>query len=302
MRNERRNYLMVGTFVIAMGVALIAWIAVLSGLTGATDRYYVLYDNVMGLARGGEVLFEGYRVGVIDRISQIEVEGRQRFRADIKVDRGWRIPEDSVAAITSGGLLSAVVIGIRSGDSATALAPGSEIEGEDAASLIAVATKVADPVTDVTRSLEPILEQLADGVPGIIEDIAVLTADLRDAVDGVNRILSPQNTGRVERSLANFEVTSASLATATGNLATTQSRLNALLDTLHALMDRNEGDLGHGIADLHHSLEAVARHIEAVSRNLEAATRNLSELSLEVRHDPSLLIRGRELPDGAEPQ
>jgi hypothetical protein len=39
-----------------------------------------------------------------------------------------------------------------------------------------------------------------------------------------------------------------------------------------------------------------------VSRNLEAATRNLSEFSLEVRRDPSLLIRGRELSDEAEPQ
>jgi phospholipid/cholesterol/gamma-HCH transport system substrate-binding protein len=302
MKDSRRNYLVVGTFVIAMGAVLIAWIAVLSGRSGATDRYHVLYDNVMGLARGTEVLFEGYRVGVIDRISQTEVEGRQRFRADISVRRGWRIPEDSVAAITSGGILSAVVIGIRSGESETALAPGSEIEGEDAASLIAVATKVAGTVTDVTQSLEPILEQLADGAPGIIEDVAVLTADLRDAVDGVNRILSPENTGRVERSLANFEVTSASLATAAGDLAATQRRLNALLDTLNALMDRNEGALGHGIADLHHSLEAVARHIEAVSRNLEAATRNLSELSLEVRRDPSLLIRGRETSDGEEPQ
>ncbi len=140
MRDERRNYLLVGTFVIAMGVVLIAWIAVLSGLTGATDRYHVVYDNVMGLARGTEVLFEGYRVGFVDGISRTEVEGRQRFRADIRVRRGWRIPEDSVAVITSGGLLSAVVIGIRSGESPTALAPGSEIEGEDAPSLIAVAT------------------------------------------------------------------------------------------------------------------------------------------------------------------
>ena len=57
MKDSRRNYLVVGTFVIAMGAVLIAWIAVLSGRSGATDRYHVLYDNVMGLARGTEVLF-----------------------------------------------------------------------------------------------------------------------------------------------------------------------------------------------------------------------------------------------------
>ncbi len=303
MRDERRNYLVVGTFVIAMGIILIAWIMVLSGLTGATDRYYVVYDNVMGLTRGAEVLFEGYRVGDVDGISLTEVEGRQRFRTDIRVRRGWPIPDDSVAAITSGGLLSAFVIGIRSGESATLLAPGSEIEGEEAGNLLADISGVAGKAnTLIEKKVEPLIDDLTKAIPSIVDDLAVLTSNLRVVVDRVNQILSPQNAGRVERTLANFEGTSASLATAAGNLAETQSRLDALLGTLNALMDRNVGALGHGIADLHHSLEAVARHIEAVSRNLEAATRNLSELSLEVRRDPSLLIRGSATRDGAELQ
>ncbi len=37
MREDTRNYVIVGTFVLAMLVALIVWIALLSGRTGATD-------------------------------------------------------------------------------------------------------------------------------------------------------------------------------------------------------------------------------------------------------------------------
>ncbi len=39
MRDERRNYLVVGAFVLAMFAALLVWIAVLSGRTGVTDSY-----------------------------------------------------------------------------------------------------------------------------------------------------------------------------------------------------------------------------------------------------------------------
>jgi len=296
MKDPRRNYLVVGTFVIAMAVVLIAWIAVLTGRTGATDRYHVVYDNVMGLKRGTEVLFEGYRVGLVAAISPTDVEGRQRFRADISVRRWCRIPEDSVAAITASGLLSAVVIDIRSGDSATELAPGSEIEGEEAANLLADVSGIAGRVnTLLEEKVEPLIDDLSMAIPSIVDDLAVLTSNLRTVVDRVNQILSPENAGRIEQTLANLEH-------ATGDLGQTQERLDELLLTVQTLMDRDEGALGHALADLQHTLAAVARHIDAVSRNVEDTTRNLSELSLEVRRDPSLLIRGRAPSDGEESQ
>ena len=145
----------------------------------------------------------------------------------------------------------------------------------------------------MARTLQPIIDQLADSVPGVVEDLAGLTGELRTAVDRVNQILSPENAGRIEQTLVNLEH-------ATGDLGQTQERLDDLLLTVHRLMDRNEGALGHALADLQHTLAAVARHIDAVSRNLEDTTRNLSEISLHIRRDPSIVIRGRETTDGAQ--
>ena len=101
MGNDQRNYLIVGSFVIAMLAALVIWISLLTGRTGATDRYHVHYANVMGLAEGSEVLFEGYPVGLIDRISAAGGGEDRRFRVDVDVRRGWPIPADSVASITA---------------------------------------------------------------------------------------------------------------------------------------------------------------------------------------------------------
>ena len=57
-------------FVLAMGAALLVWLAVLSGRTGATDPYFILYRNVMGLSVGTQVLYEGYPLGLIEEISR----------------------------------------------------------------------------------------------------------------------------------------------------------------------------------------------------------------------------------------
>ena len=68
MRDARRNYLVVGSFVLAMGVVLLGWLAVLSGRTGQVDAYHAEFESVMGLSPGTQVLFQGYPVGLIDAI------------------------------------------------------------------------------------------------------------------------------------------------------------------------------------------------------------------------------------------
>ena len=56
MRSSKINYLMVGTFVLAMIAGLIISLAVLTGRTGATDAYHVYYSNVTGVKFGTSLL------------------------------------------------------------------------------------------------------------------------------------------------------------------------------------------------------------------------------------------------------
>ncbi len=120
MRDDQRNYVIVGAFVIAVTVGLVVWIAVLAGRTGATDDYHAHFANVMGLSSGTQVLYQGYPVGMIEDIRPAVREGLQVFRLDLSVERGWPIPEDSVVTITASGLLSAVVVNVQAGASADA--------------------------------------------------------------------------------------------------------------------------------------------------------------------------------------
>ena len=260
MGNDQRNYLIVGAFVIAMVAALAIWISLLTGRTGATDRYHIHFANVMGLAEGSEVLFEGYPVGLIESISAAGDDEDRRFRVDVAVRRGWPIPADSVARITAGGLLSAVVIDIRAGNDPTVLPAGGEIAGQEASNLLAAMSAAAGDVDGLIRDLQPLIDSLSEGVPVIVDNLANATGDLRG----------------------------------------TRERLDEALDRVNALLQQNRDGLEQSVDDLRHTLAAVARHIDAVSRNLDETTRNLAEFSYQIRRDPSLLLRGRSTDDGGE--
>ncbi len=112
VHDARRNYVLVGGFVILMLAALIVWIALLSGRTGSTDTYEVGYANVMGLSDGAPVSFQGYRVGKVERIRPGAPGTEHAFVVEISVVEGWKIPDDSVARMVASGLLAAVAVDI----------------------------------------------------------------------------------------------------------------------------------------------------------------------------------------------
>lgn len=295
MRDDRRSYVAVGAFVVAMLAALVVWLAALSGRGFAAHSYFVVYDNVLGLAEGTQVLYEGFPVGQITGIEPILREGKRAFRVELGIRRDWKLPEDSLATVAAPGLLSAVVIDIEGGISPTALAPGAEVRGVPAASVFTAVSDVAGQLTDLSvNSLKPLLESLGKGMPEIIANVETFTSALNVTLERIDALLSPHNIGRIDRILVNLETTSSSFAAVSGDLERTRAEIDQLLSTVDRLLDRNQGEIGHAITDLHDSLEAVARHIDAISHNLEQSTRNLSEFSRQIRENPGLLVRGRE--------
>jgi phospholipid/cholesterol/gamma-HCH transport system substrate-binding protein len=294
MRDDQRNYVIVGTFVIAVTVGLVVWIAVLAGRTGATDDYHAHFANVMGLSSGTQVLYQGYPVGMIEDIRPAVREGRQVFRLDLSVERGWPIPEDSVATITASGFLSAVVVNVQAGASAALLEPGSEISSVEAPDLFAAMSSVAEDMGELIEgSLKPILDALGEGGPEIIADLEAFTAKLNETLAKIDGFLSEENARRIEDTLENLDSTSVSFAAVSGELEQTRFRVDKLLDSVNGMVEENRRPVGQAVVDLHESLESVSRHIEAIAYHLEVTTRNMNEFSRQIRENPGVIIRGR---------
>lgn len=324
MRDNRINYVMVGTFVLAMGAALVVALALLTGRTGATDTFYTYYANVSGLKYGTKVLFEGYPIGQIEKITPVREEGKPRFRVTMSVEDGWQIPEDSKALVATSGLLAAVAIEIRSGKSDKVVPPGGVVEGGAAGNIFAVMTDVANEVSDLSQnSLKPLLatinryvgnlggvlehqapqlldnlilvsRDLAEKTPRITSNVQDFSSDLTKTGDQINKILSDGNTEKLGQTLDNMNRFSGNLASLTQDLHSSRKQVDQLLANLNKTVESNQGKVGQSLDDLRYTLQTVSRSIDSVTRNLEGTTRNLNEFSREVRQNPGVLIGGTE--------
>src|SRR5690349_3104502 len=129
MKRDMINYFAVGGFVIAGLIALGVVLLALTGRGAAEDDYFVQYRNVSGIQFGTPVYYEGYRVGQVSRIEPQHGDTGTRYRVVLAVQRGWPIPQDSVASSLATGLLGDVSISIAEGKSPQRLEPGAEIAG-----------------------------------------------------------------------------------------------------------------------------------------------------------------------------
>jgi phospholipid/cholesterol/gamma-HCH transport system substrate-binding protein len=247
------------------------------------------------------VLYEGYPIGMIEGIQPTVRDGRQIFRLEISVKRGWRIPDDSLASITASGLLSAVVVDVRAGTSTTLLEPGDEIASVESPDLFAAVSSVAEELGEVIEgSLKPLLTTLSEGGPEIIEDLEAFTEPLNETLAQIDSFLSGENARRVEQILVNLEATSGSFAAVSGDLEETRSRLDELIALANTILEENRSPVGRAVDDLHESLASVSRHIEAIAHHLEVTTRNMNEFSRQIRENPGVILRGRTSEDDAD--
>lgn len=292
MKNEKRNYVAVGTFVIAMVIVLIVWILRMEGQMGPTDRYSVIYANVSGLKAGTRILYEGYPVGLIDGISPIDRDGHRMFQVEVDVEKDWPVPVDSTARIATG-IFSAPVIDIGGGVSQEYLPPGSVIRGQAATDIVATLNATAG-------KLEPILDELERTAPALMQGAEQLVAELNDAANRINEILHPENVHRVSNILENLEQATGETNQLLAELRKTSENVDVLIGHVDDLLDEESGDVSQAIDDARHTLATLARHIDAITSNLEDTTRDLNEFGKQLRANPGVLLRGRETADDGD--
>jgi phospholipid/cholesterol/gamma-HCH transport system substrate-binding protein len=317
MTTMRINLVLVGGFVLASLVSLVAALMILAGRGGATDAYYTIYSNVAGLKYGSQVFYEGYPIGQVEKIEPVSEGGRMRFRVQMSVTHGWKIPEDSVARSVVTSFLAPQEIAISAGKSPSALQPGSMIHpggpGGLMESLSGVATTMGDfteqslvplatnlnrevqqigdildhQVRPIVGSANTVMAAAAQHVPRILQHIDSASSDFAAASAHLNSALDPQRVAALDRIIDNADSTAQNLQLSSAELRT----------LLHGSGD----DLRVGLADFRTSMSAFASRADVISDNLANASRNFEEFSRSVRGNPSLLLRGSAPPDNAAP-
>ena len=322
MKNNKANYLIVGTFVLAVIIGIVASVALLTGRTGATDDYYAIYDNVTGVEFGTRVLYEGFPIGQVEQVKPVQENNPQRFRIDLSVTENWQIPSDTVAEIASSGLLAAVTINLRAGKATTNLEPGNQINSAESANVMAAVSDLAKDISALAETdIKPLLANLNKTVGGfgelldakgaaLVDDVRLLIGDLTEqtpeiidniskfskklnvTADQFSKVLNPENVEALDSIIANMELTTSNLAKLTVEFSKTQKSLDALMGNVGTFISDNRLDVDRSIVDLRHTVETISRHINAINQNMEGASRNMYEFTRQIRKNPGLLLGG----------
>jgi len=324
MRRENINYIVVGTFVLGMTALLLVVLYHVTGRSGPADEYHVIYDNVTGMKYGTPVLYEGYQVGQVTQISPVRDQNKTQYRLDLDIEKEWKIPSDSVAAVVASGLLSAITIDIKEGTSRTMLKPGDTLKGREATSIFDTINEVATDLSELSKEgikplidninthinkignqlsnlisddLKPMMERLDDEV---VTDLKELITRLNISADRLQHFLNEENQENVSQFLENVETASVSINELLDNLDGTRNALNDVLGKIDHVVDENEENIHTSISDLQRSLEVVSQNINAIVHNIEGSSRNVNELTRVVRENPSLILKSSPQPEKEE--
>ena len=198
------HYAAVGLATVTLLVMLavfVVWLARFS-FSQEYDVYDVLFtDPVRGLSVGGEVHFNGIRVGEVTDLTLDRETGNQVI-ARVRLDEGIPVRTDSRAQLEPLGITGVNYIQITSGT------PGGPL----------LIDQFPDGVTAVIQSQPSPIAELLQG-SGTVLSQAV------DALNRINRVLSDDNIRSFSTSLTNFESFSTELEARKGMLAELEQAL-----------------------------------------------------------------------------
>ena len=320
MRPGKTAYFLVGLFVIVAVTGLVIVLAVLTGGGSATERYHTRFANVAGLKFGTPVFFEGFQAGQIEGIAPIEAGTRTFFRVEVSVLAELQIPRDSQVDIVQPNLLSGRALSIAAGKSETLIPADGEIPSGDPAGLAALpgligagdqlindARILMDEATAamaqinyfVTHDLGAIASAYK-ALPDTIRTEAVaLATELQTTIETANTVvgradafLNQSNADSLNRTLANVETLTASLAESSANLAIIREDIEVITGQVRTMIADNKGDVEGTIVDLRYTMETIAERIDTLTYNMEGTSRNMYEFSRQIRLNPGLLLGG----------
>lgn len=201
---RQANYALVGALSLGLAAALAIFIVWLAGaqFDAEYDRYEIVFTgSVQGLSEGGDVYFNGIRVGEVNDL-ELDERDPNRVVARVRLDGKTPVKVDSLARLEPLGITGVNIIQISAG------LPDSDL------------LKEATPAGRI-----PVIRSAPSPFTGLLEGGGTVLARTVTALENVNKLLSQGNIDNINRTVANVEQI-------TGDLAQRELLLNDLERTL----------------------------------------------------------------------
>jgi len=299
----RANYVLIGTFVLMGAAALMLFVVWVSraSFTRDYDTYDVLFEGaVNGLTEGGEVRFNGIKVGEVRRLS-LDRDDPNKVIARIRIDGQTPVRTDSVAQLDFLGITGVTFIQIRAGTASLPL-----LKEED---------KSPIPVIRTERTA---LDELFQGG----QDFLTVAGDV---LNRLNDVLSDENLVAVARILKNVDVATSKISEPDGLIDSATAALKSLdaaakavdeaakavddaakgvdgaIDPLTADIDELMAEIKPAIADARAAIASINGTMSQINRDLTpSAGRAIEQLTNAAADLQGLVLQVQGLASAVE--
>jgi phospholipid/cholesterol/gamma-HCH transport system substrate-binding protein len=263
------NYALVGFASLVLFIGMVAFVLWLAQVRFARDYdlYDIVFDGpVRGISVGGEVHFNGIKVGDVQRIA-LDPENSSRVISRIKITSDVPIKTDSFATLEPQGVTGVNYIQITAG------------------------TKAQPFLKDVTpRGHVPVIRSQRSALSDLIAGGGQVLERSIEALDRVNRTLSDANIREISGTLSDLHVVTSELKDrkqiianadkALQQLDLTLERTSRLADSANGLVNGDGKRALANLADAAQSLKVTSEKAQGLLGKLEGPTTDFANNGL----------------------
>lgn len=293
---RQANYALVGIISVTLVLAALVFIVWLAQFqfNQTYDVYRIIFQGpVSGLTKGGEVQFNGIKLGEIIDI-KLDERDPNRVITDIQLEHRTPVRADSTARTAAQGITGVRYIQISAGTPSRPLLHQS------------------------SRERPPVIRAESARFDAIVEDVGKLTRDGAEALARVNRLLSDSNIATVSRAIDNVGAVTDEVKQHRLMFAKLD-RASAELESVAALARRSLGGQNGTLAQVNQSAAELRQtlagarvlvqridgsvsgissttvpELNATLDSIQQASASLNELVSEIRKDPrATLLRSK---------
>ncbi len=284
------NYFLVGLFVLVTllaGAGFSIWMAGRGDKADYTTYRIRFAESVSGLPVGGAVKFRGVDVGKVDEILIDPVDTRL-IRVRIRVLKTTPIKTDTKASLKLQGITGAVYIELTGG-------------GPNAQPLAA------------NEDGPPEIPAEASSINAIVNRAPEVLEKASRVADQINKLVSDENIGSLQRTVAQLEIISTAFAAQSQQTAKLLETSNQVASDVHAITQDSRREIQELTRNLNHAAGQVdalvtqikggtAGQMEEVTQlvvELKKTSREFRGLAENINREPTRLIRPTQ--DGGVP-
>jgi phospholipid/cholesterol/gamma-HCH transport system substrate-binding protein len=240
-------------------------------LFSSTSHYYVVYDKVGGLAESSPIEVNGFKVGVVQTIRFLDPESG-RLLVTLSVEKNFKLPQKTVAEITTATLIAGMKIQFVYGDGPGFYSSGDTIPGRLAVSLMSRIESELIPLKEKVSNLVLLLDSVIGSVNEIMDP--QFRRNLRSGIASLSNTAKDIDEAELKGSLENINKFTGMLADNTDNITSTFTNLKSVTDTLSA------ADLFTSVNNLKASIEKAAVLIDNLNNGKGTAGQLMTNDSL----------------------